>query len=44
MLARYQPAEWAGHIDIDSRRHAAIEKLLKEALDSANAPPPTVSA
>jgi hypothetical protein len=34
MLARYQPAEWAAHIDIDSSHHAAaIEKLLKEALD-----------
>jgi hypothetical protein len=34
MLARYQPAEWAAHIDIDSSQHAAaIEKLLKEALE-----------
>lgn len=33
MLARYQPAEWAGHIDIDSSRHAtAVETLLKRAM------------
>ena len=33
MLARYQPAEWAGHIDIDESRHAvAVESLLKRAM------------
>jgi hypothetical protein len=33
MLARYQPAEWASHINIDTSRHAvAIERLLKEAI------------
>jgi YaaC-like Protein len=33
MLARYQPAEWAAHIDIDASPHAAaIESLLKKAL------------
>ena len=33
MLARYQPAEWAAHIDIDASRHAvAIESLLKRAM------------
>lgn len=31
MLARYQPTEWASHINIDSSRHAAaIEGLLNE--------------
>ncbi|PZS12689.1 MAG: hypothetical protein DLM60_21820 [Pseudonocardiales bacterium] len=33
MLARYQPAEWASHINVDTSRHAvAIERLLKEAI------------
>jgi hypothetical protein len=33
MLARYQPAEWAGHINIDASRHAvAVESLLKRAI------------
>lgn len=33
MLARYQPAEWATHIDVDSSRNAvAIEQLLKNAM------------
>jgi hypothetical protein len=33
MLARYQPAEWAAHIDIDASPHAAaIESLLKNSL------------
>ena len=33
MLARYQPAEWASHIDIDASENAvAIECLLKEAI------------
>jgi hypothetical protein len=33
MLARYQPAEWAAHIDIDGSRHAvAVESLLKRAM------------
>lgn len=33
MLARYQPAEWAAHIDIDASRHAvAVESLLKRAI------------
>jgi len=33
MLARYQPAEWAAHIDIDASRHAvAIESLPKRAM------------
>jgi hypothetical protein len=33
MLARYQPAEWAGHINIDGSRHAvAVESLLKRAI------------
>jgi hypothetical protein len=33
MLARYQPAEWAGHIDVDGSRHAvAVERLLKRAI------------
>lgn len=33
MLARYQPAEWAGHINIDESRHAvAVESLLKRAM------------
>lgn len=34
MLARYQPAEWASHINVDASRHAvAIERLLKDAID-----------
>jgi hypothetical protein len=37
MLARYQPAEWSQHIDINYSRHAVpIESLLKEAI--ANLP------
>ena len=33
MLARYQPAEWAGDINIDDSRHAvAVESLLKRAI------------
>jgi hypothetical protein len=33
MLARYQPAEWAGHINVDDSRHAvAVESLLKRAI------------
>jgi hypothetical protein len=33
MLARYQPAEWAGHINIDESRHAvAVESVLKRAM------------
>lgn len=33
VLARYQPAEWSSHINIDASPHAAaIEKLLKHAL------------
>ena len=33
MLARYQPAEWAGHINVDGSRHAvALERLLKRAI------------
>lgn len=34
MLARYQPAEWAAHIDVDVSRHAVpIERLLKRAIE-----------
>ncbi|MFJ1701269.1 YaaC family protein [Streptomyces sp. NPDC088252] len=34
MLARYQPAQWAKHIDIDGSRHAVpIEKILERALE-----------
>lgn len=33
MLARYQPAEWATHINVDRSQHAvAIERLLKESI------------
>lgn len=33
MLARYQPAEWAGHINVDGIRHAVtLERLLKRAI------------
>lgn len=33
MLARYQPAGWAGHINVDGSRHAvAVERLLKRAI------------
>lgn len=33
MLARYQPAEWAGHINVDDSRHAvAVERLLNKAI------------
>lgn len=33
MLARYQPAEWATHIDVDRSKNAvAIERLLKNAI------------
>ncbi|KJY23811.1 hypothetical protein VR45_41810 [Streptomyces sp. NRRL S-495] len=31
-LARYQPAEWARHIDVDQSIHAVpVERLLAEA-------------
>jgi hypothetical protein len=34
MLARYHPAEWAAHIDVDRSRHAVLlENLLKEAME-----------
>ena len=34
MLARYQPAEWAAHINIDASRHAvAVESLLERAIN-----------
>ncbi|MFF3313505.1 YaaC family protein [Streptomyces sp. NPDC002952] len=34
MLARYQPAQWARHIDVDGSRHAVpIEKILDRALE-----------
>lgn len=33
MLARYQPAEWSGHIDVDASSHAvALELFLSESL------------
>lgn len=33
MLARYQPAEWSAHIDVDRSQHAvALEVLLNDAL------------
>ena len=33
MLARYQPAEWASHIAVDTSRHAvAIEQLMAASL------------
>ncbi|MEV6182893.1 YaaC family protein [Streptomyces sp. NPDC052015] len=33
MLARYQPAQWAGHINVDDSQHAVpIEKLLERAM------------
>ncbi|WP_428837412.1 YaaC family protein [Streptomyces olivaceus] len=33
MLARYQPAQWANHINVDSSRHAVpIEKVLEQAM------------
>lgn len=33
MLARYHPAEWADHINVDTSRYAvAIERVLKEAI------------
>jgi hypothetical protein len=33
MLARYQPTEWAGHIDVDRTSHAVpLENLLKTAM------------
>ena len=33
MLARYQPAEWASHIDVDASPHAVpLERLLTAAL------------
>jgi len=36
MLGRYQPAEWATHIDIDASPHAvAVESLLKRAMSVA---------
>ncbi|MDX2396246.1 MULTISPECIES: YaaC family protein [unclassified Streptomyces] len=34
MLARYQPAQWANHINVDGSRHAVpIEKILERAMD-----------
>jgi hypothetical protein len=34
MLARYQPAEWAEHINVDNSRHAVpLESILKRAID-----------
>ncbi|MFD0142887.1 MULTISPECIES: YaaC family protein [unclassified Streptomyces] len=34
MLARYEPASWAGLISIDSNHHAVpVESLLKRAID-----------
>ncbi|MDT0398488.1 MULTISPECIES: YaaC family protein [Streptomyces] len=34
MLARYQPAQWAGHIDVDGNRHAVpIEKVMERAME-----------
>ena len=34
MLARYQPAEWAAHIDVDRSRHAVmLESLLACSID-----------
>lgn len=34
ILARYQPAEWAQHIDVDHSRYAVpLENLLKRAID-----------
>ncbi len=33
MLARYQPAEWAAHVDVDASPHAVpIERLLARAI------------
>jgi hypothetical protein len=33
MLARYQPAEWSAHIDVDRSQYAvALEVLLSDAL------------
>jgi hypothetical protein len=33
MLARYQPAEWAAHVDVDASPHAVpIERLLAHAI------------
>src|SRR6266567_4300231 len=33
MLARYQPAEWAAHINVDASRHAVpLERILNEAI------------
>jgi len=33
MLARYEPARWVGHINVDSSRHAVhIERFLEQAL------------
>jgi hypothetical protein len=35
MLARYQPSQWAEHIDVNHSRHAVpIEGLLKDAIES----------
>ncbi|WP_157537248.1 YaaC family protein [Kitasatospora azatica] len=34
MLARYQPAQWEQHIDMDSSRYAVpIVQLLQSAID-----------
>jgi len=33
MLARYQPAEWAAHVDVDASPHAVpVERLLARAI------------
>ena len=33
MLARYQPAEWAAHVDVDASPHAVpVERLLAQAI------------
>ncbi len=34
VLARYQPAEWSNHIDVDASTNAvAIERLLGRAME-----------
>jgi hypothetical protein len=34
MLARYQPAQWANHINVDGSRHAVpIEKIMEQAME-----------
>lgn len=38
MLARYQPAEWANHIDVDQSPHAVpLERILTDALTTVPA-------